>query len=414
MIILLRKFLKNLPTLIIAFSMALASWIAAVSSTDPNEIRAYPIPVEVEILGQNPQTIIPGSPLRTVRVMLNAPRSIWTQLSSQSNHIRAFLDLSGLEAGTYQVPVQVQVDLQPVKIVSVSPDMMAISMDKLVTQDFPLELIKRGEPAIGYAADVLTYNPHTIKVSGPASTVQQVKSIRAVLDLSDTQKDIAVNLSPQVLDVSGENVEGLNILPETIAVNQKIIQKGGYRNVVIKVITTGRLANGYRLTDVSVYPSTITVYSASPEQVDALPGYVETKPVNLDNEKSDINQTVELNLPVGITLVGDQPVTIAIGITAIESSVTYSRITIQIEGLADGLKATISPESVDVILSGPLPVLDRLIPADLLVTINLEGKVAGTYQVTPVVSTSSSDIQVESILPATIEVVVQSKTSINP
>ena len=73
----------------------------------------------------------------------------------------------------------------------------------------------------------------------------------------------------------------LTFNPADIAATIPITQKGGYRNVVVKVITQGSLANGYRLSNISVNPPTVTVYSSDPAKVEALPGYVETTPINL-------------------------------------------------------------------------------------------------------------------------------------
>jgi hypothetical protein len=64
----LREFIKNLPTLLIAFIMAVAAWTAAVIASDPNELRVYGQPVSIEYLGQDPQMVILGNPISSVRV----------------------------------------------------------------------------------------------------------------------------------------------------------------------------------------------------------------------------------------------------------------------------------------------------------------------------------------------------------
>jgi YbbR domain-containing protein len=66
----------------------------------------------------------------------------------------------------------------------------------------------------------------------------------------------------------------------------------------------------------------------------------------------------------------------------------------------------ISPATVDVIVSGPLPLLDTLTRQDISVTVDLTNLAAGTYQLSPAVEILVSDVVVESILPGTIEVVI--------
>ena len=66
----------------------------------------------------------------------------------------------------------------------------------------------------------------------------------------------------------------------------------------------------------------------------------------------------------------------------------------------------VAPNNVDVILSGPLPLLDTLSPQDVRVVIDVTDLEEGTHQLTPKVEILVSDIVVESILPGTVEVVI--------
>jgi YbbR domain-containing protein len=64
------------------------------------------------------------------------------------------------------------------------------------------------------------------------------------------------------------------------------------------------------------------------------------------------------------------------------------------------------PQTVDVIVSGPLPVLDKLASQDVKVTVNLTDLTPGTYQLKPEVEPINGNVLVESILPGTVEVVI--------
>jgi YbbR domain-containing protein len=105
-------------------------------------------------------------------------------------------------------------------------------------------------------------------------------------------------------------------------------------------------------------------------------------------------------------VVGEQTVLVEVGISSIQSSLTLSNKTVEITGLPSGLEAQIAPKTVDVILSGPLPLLDTLSPQDVRVVVDLTGLEAGTHQLTPKVDILVANISVESILPTTVEVVL--------
>ena len=122
--------------------------------------------------------------------------------------------------------------------------------------------------------------------------------------------------------------------------------------------------------------------------------------------EQDISARVALNLPAGISVVGEQTVLVQAGVSPIESSITLSGEKVETINLGDGLMAQVSPATVDVIVSGPLPLLDTLTRQDVRVTVDLSGLAAGTYQITAKVEVLISDVVVESILPNTMEVVI--------
>jgi YbbR domain-containing protein len=236
--------------------------------------------------------------------------------------------------------------------------------------------------------------------------VQKVTRARVSVNLSGIRENFDQILPVEVLDENGQKVDGITVSPKSVRVTLPVSQQGGYRDVAVKVIVMGRVASGYHLTDISVFPPIVTVFAADPQLVNALPGVVETQPLELQSAKEDISTRVALNLPEGISIVGEQTVLIQAGISPIESSVTLAGEKVEIINIGDGLSAQVSPATVDVIVSGPLPLLDTLTRQDVRVTVDLSGLGVGTHQVIAKVEVLISDVVVESILPNTIEVVI--------
>jgi len=97
---------------------------------------------------------------------------------------------------------------------------------------------------------------------------------------------------------------------------------------------------------------------------------------------------------------------VTVGISPIQTSITLSNHPINVIGLTEGLAAQVMPQTVDVIISGPLPVLDALTPQDVIITADVTGLELGTHQLEPKVDVLVDNVLVESILPGTIEVVL--------
>jgi len=405
----------NLRTFLLAFILALVVWVTAVTAANPDETQVYPHPVSIEFIGQDPGLIMAGGAVpQQVEITLRAPHSVWQSLLSGETTISAIVDLSGLGSGTHTVTVQVQIGTRPVRIISITPQTFDLSLEPQVTRSLAINLSLTGNPATGYQVGNIALDPAMVVITGGESLVSQIDHIQATLDLTDARQNIAASLPLQAVDANGTVVSGVTVLPEKVQLSLPIIQQGGYRDVAVKVMTVGNPASGYSLTSVSAFPPIVTVYSANSDTIASMPGYVETSSLDLSGAQADIEKQLEIILPSDVTLIGGQSVTVKVGIAPIEGSRTISYRPVEMIGLATGLDAHLSPQTVDVILSGPLPVLDSLAISDVSVQVDLSGLTPGTYQLTPIVPNAGQTLTVESILPGTVEVIIINPRAITP
>lgn len=398
----------NLRTFLWAFVMALAVWVAAVTADDPDEVRQFPDPIPVEIIGQDPALVITSEVPKQIDLTLRAPRSVWDRLIGERNEIQAILDLSGLSTGDHTLDIQIQIPTQPVRIISATPQTATITLEPLDTRTFSVDLSIAGEPAIGYQAGDPSLEPGEVIVSGPQSQVERVARVRALINLAGVRESVDQSVSVQALDENNQIVAGLGLNPAQVLAKLPVSQQGGYRDLAVKVLVNGQVAGGYRLANITVFPPVVTVYSADPTLVNSLPGVLETQPLDLENANDELTTRLAINLPEGVSLVGDQTVLVRVNISPIQSSLTLSNKIIEIEGLPNAWFVQVAPDNVDVILSGPLPLLDTLSPQDVRVVIDVTDLDEGTHQLIPNVEILVSDIVVESILPGTLEVIISS------
>ena len=403
----LRSFTKLFPLILLSIIVALAVWILAVTSSDPSETRQYPRSVPIEIIGQSTNLVVTNDLPDTVTINLRAPSSIWESLNEGKGNVRAFIDLSSVGSGETSVPVQVQVDIKPVEIVSFSPQQVDLVLEPLSSKQFDIKVVTRGALPVGYQAAAPELSVTEAVVSGAESRVAQVVEVRAVVDLSQVRSDINQTITLQPVDVNGLLVREVIVTPEEITLMQSISQRGGYRNVVVIVVTEGQVRQGYRLSSISVNPPTVTVYSTDTSIVDALPGSIETRVISLIDRQEDFTETVELNLPANLQVIGSTQVEVKVDIEPVVSSIALSDIPLEEIGLASNLKADFLPQLANIIITGPLPVLDTLFVNDVRVMIDLTGYLPGTYSITdPILSLNIPGLTIESISPETFEVTI--------
>ncbi len=402
----LGRLFKNLPSLFTALVFALAIWVFAVNRADPTETRVYPRELELEIIGLSPNLMIVNEINEQVLMTIRAPSSILNQLENNINLINVTLDLSGLEPGIHTLTPQVNIGLSPAEVVRLNPSTVFVKLDSIVTDSFPIQINTVGNPAIGFDVQEPELSEKNVLVSGPQSLINYVVQVTGEVNIVDVSETIQRMIDLEAINTEGMKVEGVSLNPSSILVTIPVSQRGGYRTVVVKIVTSGQIAAGYRLTNIFAMPPTVTIFSSDPTLVQNVPGFIETTPINLNGASEDMEIRVALNLPEGVNVVGSQNVTVQIAIEPVESSLSFTNIPVQTEGLGEELDVSISPETVDVFLSGPLSMLDDLDPATLIVIIDLSDRGPGTYQLAPSVRLENDEVYVDAILPNTLEVTI--------
>ena len=402
----IRKFLNFLPTLLTALVLAIIVWVSSVTASDPNQVITYEAAIQLEILGQNPDLVITHQEVEGVTVTLKAPRSVHTRLANDPSLISANINLSGLEAGDHILTPEVIVDLRPVQVVEVSPALVDLSLEKVASKTLPISLIQTGILPVGYQTRNAKLSQSEAKLVGPESLVKTVVEVAATINVSELTTSISRTLDLKPLNEAGVVVEGVVLSPNRVDVSIDVEQLVGYRNVFVKIVTSGSVAQGYHLTSIVVNPPTLTVYASDPELVRDMPAFIETEPVNLNGAQQSFESRVGLQLPDGIVVIGDQSAMVSVGVEAIYNSTQILGVPVTVINLAGGLQAKLSPATVDIYISGPMNLLEKIGTASVRVTLDLTGLTEGTYQLAPNVELDRPELRLDSTLPGLIEVVI--------
>lgn len=394
---------ENLSTLLLAFVLSVAVWIAAVNTDDPISERSLAGGVPLEIVNMPDGLQLVGFNPPSIQVDLKAPESTWNQLTADDVHAR--LDLQGLKPGEHTLPVSMSLDARPAIVSEIEPASVTLTLDISTSKSMAVSPDLSGEIALGYQANEPALSPDHVLVSGPAGAVERVDRVRGSVRMTGRREDFDQEVRLEALDALGQRVSDVTLDPAFARVTIVVEQLGGYRLVAILPIVQGQVAPGYQVTGLSVSPTLVTVYSEDPERVNALPGYVETAPVDIAGAEGNVTRRVMLSLPDGLSQVEEQSVEVRVDVAAIEITTTLATSLVT-EGLRPGWYATVSPQAASVILKGPLPVLEKLHTGDLELMLDLSGLGAGTHQVTPHVINLPENVVVQTIVPDTVEVII--------
>jgi len=406
-----RSWKQHVLNFITALSLAVLIWIWAELESDPNETRTYPQPIPLEVRGKAEDLVVANALPSGVMVTLRAPRSVWEN-DLRAENLEAWIDLNGLGVGTYQVPVHVAVHAKPVHILAYRPRQVEVVLSRLMQRTMPIEVELVGEPAVGYEAQRPRVWPPQVTLEGPEEAVQRVQRVEARVNIQGVRETVRQHVGLQAFDDQGLAVDEVHITPSSVLVTVPVERLGGFRDVVVRVVLEGQPAAGYRITNVAVHPPVVTVFSQDPKRVQDL-SFVETEPITLADATESLERLVPLRLPEGVSVVGDDRVRVEIEIEPLETSVTIN-LPVEVVGLAPGMQATIAPETVGVLLVGPVPVLENLDPrGNVRVVVDVSDLDVGTYTLKPEVEVLLEDVRVGSVLPMTVEVTIEPQSALS-
>lgn len=395
----------HVGSLLLALILALIVWLIAINRENPTITEAFPEPIEIDVRGlASDLDIVQDLEGESIRPTLQGPQSAWENLDV--NDITAYIDLAGVGEGTHDVGVEIEILDPKVSMVDAGRSQLRITLDPVIVRSFPVEVRILENAATGYEWQAPVLEPMSVTVSGPETHVNEVGSVEATISIYNAKQQVDESRPVQAQSQSGRAVNGVLISPASVRVIVPVSPRPGRKEVAVRPKLTGSPNIGYRLSAVKVEPSTI-ILSGANEDLSSVPGFIETEPITLTGAIEEIQEWVSLVLPEDVTVLGTDRAFVTASITPLEGGATVQSKPI-LTSVGDGLDVKVALDTVDVILRGPLPVLDELSQDDVQVILNLDGLFPGVHVVTPEVSLPEG-ISQEGLLPETVEVVITAR-----
>lgn len=402
----------NLMWLVGSIGLAFFVWIIATLQSDPIQEQPYSnIPVQIE---HGDSLVITEQSRPTALVTVRAPRSTINQLSRDDIVVRA--DLSELGAGTHRVNLEAETSRRA--SVDTSPRFITVTLEEFAEQYKPVEPLIVDAPPEGFQQNGQPlFETNQVLVSGPVSQVDQVDAVQVVLNLGGQRESLEGSFRLTAVDLDDNVVNGVELDPQTINVIVPIQSRPDIREVrVTPNILAETLPEGYALTGYTPEPDVVLVTGA-PAALNNLPGTLFTEPIDLTERTGSFEQTVAVQLPSDdVALVGGARINVSVVISPLLSSRQFDRVAVEIIGLGEGYTASLVPDEVTVLVSGPQLMVEDLERENVRVQVDLGGLIEGVYQIKPDVSleqqTATLALTNLSVLPTEIDVVIAQSTEV--
>lgn len=386
-----------------AFSLIIATllWGWVTELNDPFITVNYrELDIGVESLDDS-LTIVTALPRASVT--LRGPESELDAI--QRNNISVRLDTSGItKPGEYRLKLLVTTPDGPSERL-VEPRELPVTVEEEISNEMPVEvtrIIPEDDPR-----EITSITPEAtqVTVSGPSSAVNRVDKVLLPVAIDNHTTSFVESYTPYAVDTNGQRVSEVSVLPGQIRTSVEV-QTRGKRVSVIPVVQ-GVPAEGFSMQQKATLPDSVVV--DGPEEALESLLFVNTEPVDITGATQSKSQQVGLaNLPAGVTVIepasGRVEVRVAIEDTS-SSAQSLTGLPVQPFNLGPGLRASISPGSIDVTVDGPGSTLSEMTPSDIKIRVDLANLEPGIYSLRPEITVPQGVTWISNT-PEEVEVVI--------
>ena len=387
--------------LVMSVLTSVVLWVFVTDAENPTRVDLFPAAVQVEAVNVDSALAVANT-LPAVQIRLSATEDRWERLSSAN--FRAIVDLHGLEAREQGVPVRVEVTgISGVRVLETVPPAVIVNLEDFTFRDVPVATRVLGTLPRGYALVETVPDRESVRVSGPESLVALVAAAAAEVNIIGLTVGIEESARLVPVGAGGGEIRGVAVDPPVTRVSVAVEQSTLTRTLPLEVALLGDPAAGYRIADIAVSPSTVQVEGP----IEVLLGLdaLALATVSIAGATETVRSTVAIPVPAGLAAHSDAA-TVLVRIEPVPGSMVLTVIP-EIAGTGEGLVARIE-ETVTVVLAGPLPALNALVPEDVRVTADVTGLDVGQFQL-PVEATAPEGVEVRTVQPEAIFVTLESR-----
>ena len=373
------KLLSVAVSVLIAFGL----WMYVITEVSPNSEWTYydvPVKLEGETVLKERQLIITGISDTSVDLTLSGNRSDLSQLNSSNITVKA--DMTKIyDPGTHKIGYDI---ILPGNVASNAfnrenqyPDTITFTVERLETKAVPVNIIYQGKAPEGYVvrrADVLM-DYEEIKVTGPASVVDQISQAVVTIDLTDKTESISQNFRYTLCNPEGAGVDSgmITVNAEEVHVDLVIHRR---KEVALKVTVNPGGGATEENVDVVLDVESIQV-SGSDIALEQVGDSINLGTINLADHETDTELTFTIPTFEGVTNdSGETEVKVSLtfrGLLTREFTIEDFKIT----GVPEGYEAAVITEKLVIRIRGPISTISTLKAEDILATVDFTGEEAG-------------------------------------
>lgn len=237
-------------------------------------------------------------------VTVNAPRSVVDALEAEN--IVATADVEDITTDN-TVPIVLTTNKYSDSITNISGSIsrVRLSIEDEERATLGIEATVVGNVAENYQIGSISLEQNQVRVKGPASVVQSVKSAGVTVDVSGSESSISTNAEIHLYDEEGVDIstdKHLTLNIDKVMVRVEVLP---LKEVPIKIAVSGTPADGYRLNgETAVEPGRVTITGRRSVLENVSEISIPSTDLNVRGRNKDLIKTFKIAdyLPDGVSL----------------------------------------------------------------------------------------------------------------
>lgn len=391
---------NKITIFLISFLLAFAFWLYVSLGEGPESERVFLVQLTYRNMPQE-LTILEGFEKVEIKVVGSKQRIS----TLRENNIIAYVDLSNLQEGAHNLPVNVELP-SFFKVTEIYPSRVNIYLDRVIKVEKNIRVDFIGTLKPGLIIDEPEILPKTIKIVGPSKKIDTIRDVSITIDLSTINSDVTLTMIPKIKDGLGNEITNLSIDPSIVNVNVKVKTILSTKVVPVVPKFVGEISGDYGIVRVSIKPSIITILGKVEvlNKIDSLT----TENINITNLKESKIFTTKVIIPEDIELKEENLITIQV-IVEKKISKLINNIKLDLINKNDYFDYILDFQTVKIEIYGFESIVKDLNSSDFLAQISVIDLEEGVYEIPVNLIYNKEGFNIIKIIPEKVKVTIKRK-----
>jgi YbbR domain-containing protein len=280
-------------------------------------------------------------------------------------------------------------------------------IEPITTRPVAVQVRFANSPPAGNQPGDAALNPSEVRVSGATSQVARIAAVYATVLFGDSATDLVQSVQPSAVDAAGRAIDGLTTDPAVVQVTVPVLPTATTRTVPVVWNIRGAVASGYQITRITVDPPAVTI-RGEPDAIGPI-DHIDTAIADVTGLTADKSFNVGLVLPAGTSLFRPTGSTVTIAVAPYLGTRPFPLVAVSAINLGSNLVADTDPQTVAVVLAGPVPTLQTLGPAQLTAVVDAAGRGPGSAAADVVVRVPAG-VTVQTVQPTRVTLTIRTRS----